>query len=91
MPVSEGLQRHFDKTWSGKKQVCQKLDDLQWKIDPAFLRTFEAFRDKLLDIVEDTPESCSVAENQIDTLGTKLEQVNNKRKVKTFEAVIDNV
>lgn len=60
-------------------------------IDPIFLSSFEKFHDQVLGILEDTPESVSVVEDEITDLETKLERVNKKRKVKTFQVVIDEV
>lgn len=91
MPVSPGLQKHFDTRWPGKKQIQSSLDDLQGKIDPAFLASFEKFRVKVLDIVEDTPESEAIVGSQIRSLGTKLEQLHHKKQVKMFESITDNV
>ncbi len=67
MPVSSGLQQYFDKKRS-KKQVQQKLDDIAGQIDPAFLASFEQFRTKVLDIVDDTPEAENVVSEEIDVM-----------------------
>lgn len=91
MPVSPWLQKHFDKKWAGKKQIQARLDNLQWKIDPAFLASFERFRTQVLDIVEDAPESTQVVQWEIQTLETKLERVNKKKQLETFDIITDTI
>jgi len=90
MPVSDWLQKHFDKTWPGKKQIHDRLQKIQWQIDPAFMKSFEKFRHQVLCIVDDTPGACSIVDGEIVHLETKLERVNQKKQVKTFETVADN-
>ncbi len=90
MPVSDWLQSHFDKKRK-KQQVAQKLQRLQGQIDPAFLESFEKFRNQVLGIVEETPSSTDMVQGEIQTLETKLQRVNSKRKIQTFETITENI
>ena len=90
MPVSSWLQSHFDKKRK-KKQVAIKLENIRGQIDPSFIASFEKFRSKVLCIVEDSPESCNIVEQEIDSLETKLERVKKKKKVKKFHTITDSI
>lgn|GEM_PF-5516272 len=69
----------------------KRFDDLRGQIDPAFLSNFENFRCQVLEIVEENPESCGIVNEEVDALETKLQRVNRKKSVQTFEVVTDNI
>lgn len=90
MSVSSGLQQHFDKK-AKKRDISSKLDDLRGQIDPAFLASFENFRTQVLSIVDEAPEETDVIEEEIGELETKLQRVNKKRSIKTFEIITEQI
>lgn len=90
MPVSQGLQKHFNKKRK-KKHVASKLKKLEEQIDPAFFASFERFRSQVLGIVDTTPESAEAVSKEIGSLETKLQRVNNKKSVKRFHAITGEI
>lgn len=57
MPVSTGLQKYFDKKRGKKDDTQAKLDAISSQIDPAFMKSFSTFHDKIMGIMDENPEA----------------------------------
>ncbi len=90
MPVSSGLQKYFDSQYKKKSkgEMGQKFEDLAWQIDPAFMQSFEAFHDKLLDIVDENPQAEEMVVEEISNLDMKLKNSGRKHDMKKAAAII---
>jgi len=89
MPVSSWLQKYFDSQRAKKWDLGQKFKDLAWKIDPAFIASFESFHDKIMDIVEETPHSEEMICEELSDLSTQLDNSNRTHDMKKASSIID--
>ncbi|MCH8518921.1 hypothetical protein LAT59_04130 [Candidatus Gracilibacteria bacterium] len=88
MPVSDGLQAYFDKQRK-KRVISQKLERVASDIDPAFLRSFEIFRERILGIVEENPEASDVVSSEIDELDIKLHHNRRKQSLQKAAKILE--
>ena len=92
MVVSAGLQKYFDKSKRRKKSDTKKtLDRIHDQIDPAFAQSFSAFRERVLGIVEETPEAEPMVLWELGELHTKLQISNRRHSLRKAAAMIDAV
>jgi len=79
MPVSSWLQKYFDSRKSKKWDIKKKFSDLEGKIDPAFIASFESFHDKIMDIVEeDDSDMQGIICSELGDLDSKIEESNSR-------------
>lgn len=90
MPVSSGLEAYFDKKRK-KQAVAQKLDDVRAAVDPAFLASFDFFRDQVLTIVEETPEAHDMVEGEIEELHQTLQRRQRVHNLKKSALIIEKI
>lgn len=88
MVVSDALQAAFDKKRK-KWDISQKLKSLESQISPDFLKNFEVFRMRILDIVEETPESSSLVEWQLGLLENELHNASRRHEMKKAKTMIE--
>lgn len=91
MPVSSGLQKYFDSQQKKKSKgdMKKKFQDLATSVDPAFMASFEAFHDRILDIVDDCPEAEHMLNEEISELDMQLQKSNRVHNMKKASTVID--
>lgn len=89
MPVSSGLQKYFDSQRKKKGDMQDKLEKLAWHIDPAFLKSFEEFHDKIMEIVEDNPEGEGIVSQELDGLDVKLQNSRRTHNLKKAASIIE--
>lgn len=71
MPVSSGLEKYFDKTRKKKAKKDDKADirgklcSVESQIDPAFSMSFQSFKERILEIVDETPEATCMVEGEL--------------------------
>lgn len=92
MPVSSGLQKYFDA--QQKKQTAQDMKkrfaDLKGKIDPAFMQSFAWFHDKIMNIVDENPESTNMVLEEVDELAKKVERSHRVHELKKAQVIIES-
>lgn len=90
MPVSSGLQKYFDSKQKKKSQgdMKKKLQDIAQNIDPAFMQSFEAFHDRIMDIVEENPDIQAVVEEEVVNLDLRVKNSNRKHNMKKAASII---
>ena len=90
MPVSSGLQKYFDSQQKKKSQgdMKDKLQKLAESVDPAFMKSFDAFHDRILDIVDETPESEDMLRQELNELDTNIRNSRRVHDMKKASAVI---
>jgi hypothetical protein len=90
MSVSSGLQKYFDSQQKKKSQgdMKKKFDDLAKQIDPAFLASFDSFHDRILDIMEENPESEEVISDEISELDMQLQNSNKAHNMKKAAIIV---
>lgn len=89
MPVSSGLQKYFDSKKPKKGDMEDKFASLKGQIDPAFMKSFEAFHDKIMDIVEEVPEAEEIIGEELEQLDAKLSNENRRHNLKKAKSIID--
>ena len=89
MPVSSGLQKYFDSKKPKKGDMQQKFASLAGQIDPAFMQSFEAFHDKIMNIVEENPEAESLVSEELGELDEQMKTAGRKHNLRKAEAIID--
>ena len=89
MPVSSGLQKYFDSRKPEKSDMEERFASLAGQIDPAFMQSFEAFHDKIMNIVEDNPEAEGMLSEELSVLENKLDRTNRRHNLRKAEAIID--
>ncbi len=89
MPVSSGLQKYFDSQRQKKGDIKQRFEELSWQIDPAFMHSFEAFHDRIIDIVDENPEAIDVVSEELDDLGMKLHKSQRKHNLQKAATIIN--
>lgn len=88
MPVSPALQKYFDAKKPKKDDTQKKLAAIAEQIDPAFMLSFDVFRDKILGIVDDYPESESLVWEELEELQEQLESSQRKHDMKKMAAFL---
>lgn len=90
MTVSSGLQKYFDSQQKKKSKgdMKKKFQDLAWNVDLAFMASFEAFHDRILDIVEDNPGSEEIISEEIAELDLKVQNSNRVHDMKKAASVV---
>lgn len=90
MPVSSGLQKYFDS--QQKKRAAQDIKkrfaDLQWKIDPAFVQSFENFHNQIMEIIDENPHSSDVILDEVEELSKQVERKQWSYDIKKAAAII---
>lgn len=91
MPVSSGLQKYFDSQQKkkSKSDVEKKLEGLKGQVAPEFLQSFEAFHDRIIDIVGENPDSSDMVSEEISELDTKLQNSKRVHDMKKASKIID--
>ncbi len=90
MVVSSWLQKYFDTSKKWKRDDTKaKLDAIASQIDPAFSSSFESFKTRILDIVEETPEAKTMVLSELGGLDQKLKNSNRRHNLKKAAAIID--
>lgn len=89
MPVSSGLQKYFDSRKPKKSDMDEKFASLAGQIDPAFMQSFEAFHDKIMNIVDENPEAEDMLTEELSGLEDKLERSNRRHNLRKAESIID--
>lgn len=91
MSVSSGLQKYFDSQQKKKSKgdMKKKFQDLATNVDPAFMASFEAFHDRILDIVDEDSEIEEFVWEEISQLDMKLTSTNRKHNMQKAAVVID--
>jgi len=90
MPVSAGLQKYFNGRKKDPRDVGAKLKKIEDHIDPKFLGKFDDFRDRILTIVGEDPESEDIIHEEIDALESKLSRSGRQNNLKKAATVIRN-
>ena len=92
MTVSSGLQKYFDAQQKKKstQDMKKRFADLEWQVDPAFMQSFSAFHDKIMDIVDENPESWDIVLEEIDQLSNELERTHRVHELKKAQSIIDS-
>lgn len=90
MPVSSGLQKYFDSQRKKKGDMQDKLQKLAGQIDPAFLKSFEEFHDKIMWIVDENPEATEIVSDELEELDVKLQNSNRKHNLKKAASIIQS-
>lgn len=92
MTVSSGLQKYFDAQQKKKsaQDMKKRFADLEWKVDPAFMQSFAAFHDKIMDIVDENPESWDIVLEEVDQLSNELERTHRVHELKKAQSIIDS-
>lgn len=90
MAVSSGLQKYFDAQQKKKtvQDMKKRFSDLEWKVDPAFMQSFSEFHDKLMNIVDENPESSDIVMEEVDELSKEVERTHRVHELKKAQAVI---
>lgn len=90
MPVSSGLQKYFDSQQKKKSKddMKKKFQDLAWNVDPAFMASFEAFNDRILDIIDENPGSEEMISEEISELDMKIQSSNRIHDMKKAATII---
>jgi len=88
MPVSAGLQKYFDGRRKGSKDIGDKLKKIQDQLDPKFLWKFEDFRTRILTIVGEDPDAEDIVHEEIDILGSNLQDLGRKHSLKKASTLI---
>lgn len=89
MPVSTGLQKYFDSKRSKKGDMQQKFAAISQQIDPAFMKSFEVFHDKIMGIVEENPEASEMLWEELSELDMELQNSNRTHDLKKAAAIIE--
>ncbi len=90
MAVSSGLQRYFDSQRQKKWDIRKKLEVLKRNINPAFVKSFEDFHDRILAVVDDGwAQEIHIVEQELANVDTKLKHVKWKHTLKKASSVID--
>lgn len=82
MVVSPGLQKYFAGKKKKKWDVDDKLSALSGDIDPRFMQSFVAFRERILDIVEEDPSTEEMVHEELSDLEMSLTQSARKHNLK---------
>lgn len=91
MVVSAGLQKYFDRSKKWKKDdTGAKLDAIASQIDPAFSMSFNVFRERILEIVDETPEASEMVMAELGDLDENLKTSRRRHNLKKAEAIIDS-
>lgn len=90
MPVSSTLQKYFDSQRKKKGDMHDKLEKLAWQIDPAFLKSFEVFHDKIMWIVDENPESKELVWEELDILDMKLQNSQRTHNLQKAATIIES-
>jgi len=92
MTVSSGLQKYFDAQQKKKsaQDMKKRFADLQWKIDPAFMQSFGGFHDKIMEIVEENPDSLDIVSEEIEDLTQGVDRSYRVHQLKKAQAVIES-
>ena len=90
MPVSDGLQAYFDKQRK-KRDIWARLEKMKGEIDPAFIKSFEDFRLRILGIVEENPDASEIVAWEIEELDYKIHHTNRKHNLKRAATILDGV
>jgi len=88
MPVSDGLQAYFDKQRK-KRDIWARLEKMKTDIHPEFLKNFEDFRLRILDIVEENPEASEIVNWEIEELDIKLHHARRKQSLQRAATILD--
>lgn len=91
MPVSSSLQKYFDSQRKKNGDMQKKFDKLAGQIDPAFAESFLSFRERILEIVDESEANSSAAMKELDLLWEKLEVSSGKNKIKKIAVIYDAV
>lgn len=89
MPVSSGLQKYFDSQKKKKGDMQDSLAKLKGQIDPAFLQSFEAFHDRILNIVDENPQAEEIVANELEDLSHNLGERKRVHQTKKAAKIID--
>lgn len=92
MPISSGLQKYFDSQQKKKSEqdMKKRFADLEWKIDPAFTQSFANFHNKIMDIVDENPESSDIVLEEIDDLTREIGRTHRVHELKKSQAIIQS-
>lgn len=90
MPVSDGLQAYFDKQRK-RRDIWARLEKLKIDIHPAFLKNFEDFRLRILDIVEENPEASEIVSWEIEELDIKLHHAQRKQSLQRVATLLKTI
>lgn len=66
-----------------------KFQKLAGQIDPAFLKSFEEFHDKIMSIVDEDPESSDMVSEELDILDIKLQNTQRRHNLKKAASIIE--
>ena len=97
MPVSSGLEKYFDKSRkkkrkkNGDSEIKEKLTAVESQIDPAFSMSFQSFKERILEIVDETPEATDMVDSELWNLNEKLKSTKRRHNLKKAAAIIDAV
>jgi len=92
MPISSGLQKYFDAQQEKKsaQDMKKRFADLEWKVDPAFMQSFANFHNKIMNIVEENPESSDIVLEEVDDLTREIERTHRVHELKKAQAIIES-
>ncbi len=92
MTVSSGLQKYFDAQQKKKsaQDMKKRFADLEWKVDPAFMQSFVNFHDKIMDIVDENPDSAEIALEEVNELTKEVERTHRVHELKKAQAIIES-
>ncbi len=88
MPVSSWLQKYFDSQRSQKKgDTSAKLDAIMAHVDPVFMQSFQDFRSRILDIVDDNQDCEDIIHDELNQLEDDMEKrkrLHDMKKLSTY-------
>ena len=87
MVVSPGLQKYFAGKKKKKWDVDDKLSALSGDIDPRFMQSFVAFRERILDIVEEDPTTQDMVHEELSDLEMSLSRSARQHNLKKASVV----
>ena len=90
MPVSSWLQKYFDSQRKKKWDLENKFLALKDQIDPAFLKSFSEFHERILWIVDENPESEEMVWKELEDLENTLSETNKKYNLKRAAHIISH-
>ena len=91
MVVSDGLQKYFDASQKWKRDdTDRKLKAMERDIDPAFAISFQSFRSRILEIVDETPEASDMVMGELWDLDEKLKTSRRRHNLKKAAAILDS-
>ncbi|NDK09354.1 hypothetical protein GW846_01095 [Candidatus Gracilibacteria bacterium] len=90
MTVSCGLQKYFDAQRSQKKDTTSaQLEAISAHVDPIFMQSFEEFRARILDIVDEDPDCEDIVSEELGELDSQMQERKRVHNMQSSKAIIE--